>query len=53
MAYCNPTARFVSGVHGMEKAEKLLALLTLVIAITVGVSSWLGGASDPGCFTPM
>jgi hypothetical protein len=36
----------------MEKTEKLLALLTLVLAVTVGISSWMGGVSDPGCFLP-
>jgi hypothetical protein len=37
----------------MEKADKLLAVLTLVLALTIGISSWLGGVSDPGCITPM
>jgi hypothetical protein len=31
----------------MEKAEKLLALLTLVLAVTLGISSWLGGVGFP------
>ncbi len=37
----------------MEKSEKLLALLTLVLAVTVGISSFLGGVSDPGCMIPL
>ncbi len=37
----------------MEKTDKLLALLTLVLAVTIGISSWVGGVSDPGCITPM
>ncbi len=41
------------GFMAMEKTEKLLALLTLVLAVTIGISSWVGGVSDPGCITPM
>jgi len=37
----------------MEKTEKLLALLTLVLAVTVGISAWMGGVSDPGCTLPI
>jgi hypothetical protein len=37
----------------MEKTEKLLALLTLVLAVTVGISTWMGGVSDPGCMIPI
>lgn len=36
----------------MEKSEKMLALLTLVISMTIGISSFLGGVSDPGCTVP-
>ncbi len=36
----------------MEKSEKLLALLTLVLAVTIGISSFMGGVSDPGCMIP-
>jgi hypothetical protein len=36
----------------MEKTEKLLALLTLVLAVTFGISFWMGGVSDPGCYLP-
>jgi hypothetical protein len=37
----------------MEKADNLLAVLTLVLALTIGISTWLGGVSYPGCITPI
>lgn len=37
----------------MEKSDKLLALLTIVVAITIGMSTWMGGVSDPACLAPM
>jgi hypothetical protein len=40
-------------IYTMEKSEKLLALLTVVLAVTVGISSWLEGVSDPGCIIPL
>lgn len=37
----------------MEKSEKMLALLTLVLALTIGMSAMLGGVSDPNCLAPV
>ncbi|MEX2681606.1 MAG: hypothetical protein Q6373_008400 [Candidatus Sigynarchaeota archaeon] len=36
----------------MDKSEKLLAMLMLVLAVTIGISSFMGGVSDPGCMIP-
>ena len=37
----------------MEKTEKILALLTLLLAVTSGISFWISGVSDPGCTAPI
>jgi len=42
----------VTFVMFMEKTEKILALLTLVLAVTFGISFWMSGVSDPQCYAP-
>jgi hypothetical protein len=37
----------------MDKTEKILTLLTVLLAVTSGISFWVAGVSDPACAVPM
>ncbi|MHA1749733.1 MAG: hypothetical protein ACTSYF_13955 [Promethearchaeota archaeon] len=37
----------------MNKSDKILALMTVLLAVTAGISFWVAGVSDPGCLQPL
>lgn len=36
----------------MNKTDKILGLLTVLLAVTSGISLWVAGVSYPGCHVP-